>query len=145
MSRYLSLKKTVLALMLTFAVVGAARAQDPSKNTGYCTGVPFSLTAGDVKVFFVVDDVVGAAGSNVTLRLYNAEGTTVAVKKVTVAAGRTVTLPYQGAGLLRAQATFDSPLTVSDRRQAAASVEVNELGVKLILPVSCTVQDNIGR
>ena len=145
MSRYPSLTKTVLALILTFGAAASVGAQDPTK-TGYCTGVPFSLTASDAKVHFAIDDVSGAPATNVTLRLYNGDGTLVVGKKVVaLPAGRTVTLSYQGSGLLRAQATYDWPTSASARRAAVSSVEMIELGVKLIIPVSCTVQDNIGR
>lgn len=144
MTRYPSLTKTVFALMLTL-LTAAAAAQAQEKDTGYCNGGPFPLNGGDAKILFAIDDVVGGGTSIVTLRLYNAEGTAVASKKVTLAAGKTVTLPYHGSGVLRAHATFDVPLTASGRRQPVASVVVDDFALKVILPLLCTVQENIGR
>jgi hypothetical protein len=146
MSMYPSLTKTVLALMLTFAAAVAASAQGPVTTNGYCNGGPITLIGGELKFYFAIDDVNGAPGSEVTLRVYNAEGTVVVGKKVTLAAGKTVTLPYQGSGLLRVQATYDIPDITSGRRRAVSSVDVSDFnGFRTVIPVSCTVQDNIGR
>jgi hypothetical protein len=146
MSMYPSLTKTVLALMLTFAAAVGARAQDPTTTTGYCNGGPFTLLGGEVKFYFALHGVNGAPSSDVILRLYNAEGTLVAGKKATVAPGKTVTLPYQGSGVLRAHATFDSPTPMIDQVQVASSVDVFDFnGFRAVIPLLCTVQDPIGR
>lgn len=146
MSMYPSLTKTVLALMLTFAAAVAARAQDPTTTNGYCNGGPFNVIGGDVSFRIALHDVNGAPASNIILRLYNAEGTLVAGKKVTLAVGKTATLLYQGSGVLRAHATFDSPTATSGQRRMVSSVDLSDFdGFRAVIPVSCTVQDPIGR
>jgi hypothetical protein len=152
MSRDVQLKHGLLAFMLAgFAV--AAHAQivatpgpAPALPSGYCTGPPFTLTAGDVHFHVGLDDVLLAPAMNVTMRLYNSEGRVVAARTVTLAAGQTRTLDFRGTGLLRAQATFESLLDPGDRRETTASVEVLDVdNIKAVIPVKCVPNENVTR
>ena len=150
MLRDLRLKAGVFALMLTGVAV-AAHAQiigvpDPTLPPGYCTGGPFTLTAGEVKFHVALDDRPLAPPMDVTMRLYDSEGNIVARRAITVGAGQTGTLEFRGTGLLRAQATFGSLLNPSDRRETVGSVELLDVdNFKAVIPVKCVPNENIGR
>ena len=148
MLRGISPKKTVLALMLAGVAAVAARAQivqDPGPTLpGYCTGGPFTLTAGEVKFHVALDDQPDALPMNVTLRIYDAQGSVVARLRTPLAAGYTTTLEHRGAGLLRAQATFDSLVNPSSRRQTVGLVEVFDVdGFRAEIPVQCRPNERI--
>jgi hypothetical protein len=150
MLRNLSPKKTVLALLLTAAAVVGARAQivqDPGPTRpGFCTGGPFTLTAGHVKFHVALDDNPTAPSMLVILRLFDSKGNVVARDRAQLAAGHTTTLEHTGAGLLRAQATFESLLAPSNRRETAGSVEVFDVdGFRAVIPVLCSPNENIGK
>jgi hypothetical protein len=151
MSRVLSLRKAVLAVILTAVAIVAARAQivqDPGPTRpGHCTGGPFTLTAREQARFHVaVDDRADASAMRVTLRFYDAEGSVVARRTVELAAGHTTTLEHSGAGLLRAQATFETALNASNRRVTVGSVEVFDVDtIRLVIPVQCIPNENIAR
>ena len=146
----LSPKKTALALLLTGAAVVGVRAQivqdSGPASPGFCTGGPFTLTAGRVKVHVALDDNPGAPPMIVTLRLYDAAGTIVARRKTQLAAGQTATLEHRGDGLLRAQATFDSLVNPSDRRETVSMVEMFDVdGFRAEIPVKCIPNEGIGK
>jgi hypothetical protein len=105
-----------------------------------------TLTAGVLKFHFALDDDPLAAPMTVTLRLYDSEGSIVARRTVTLAAGATSTLEFSGSGLLRAQATFDSLRNPGNRREAVGSLEVHDIdNFRAVIPVKCVPNENIGR
>ena len=150
MWRHFSPKKTALALLLTGAAVIGVRAQivqnpGPSRP-GFCTGGPFTLTAGLVMFHVALEDDSEAPPMIVTLRLYNADGAIVARHRAQLAAGQTTTLEYRGDGLLRAQASFESLVNPSDRRETVGLVEMFDVdGFRAEIPVKCLPNENIGR
>jgi len=148
MLKHLSPNKTVLALLLAAAAVVGVRAQivqDPGPTRpGFCTGGPFTLTAGQVKFHVALDDNPGAPSMLVTLRLYDSDGTIVARRRAELAGGHTTTLEHRGYGLLRAQATFESLINPSNRRETVGSVEVFDVdGFRAEIPVKCIPNENI--
>ena len=150
MVRDLRLKHGVLATILV-GFVAAAQAQivataEPTLPPGYCTGGPFTLTAGGVMFHVLLDDDPSAPPMRVSMRLYDSEGTVVAHRNVTLAPGQARTLGFRGSGLLWAQATFESLLDPGDRRNTAGSVELFDVdNIRTIIPVKCVPNENIGR
>jgi hypothetical protein len=150
MLRQLQLRQGVLAFVLVGIGV-AAHAQiigtpEPTLPPGYCTGGPFTLTAGAVQFHLALDDRPLAPPMEVTMRFYDSAGNIVARRTATLAAGQTTTLEFRGTGLLRAQATFGSLLNPSDRRETAASVELFDGdNFRAEIPVKCVPNENIGR
>jgi len=151
MLKHLRPQKTALALLF-IGFIGAAvigvRAQivsDPGPSRpGYCTGGPFTLTAGRVKFNVGLDDNPAAPPMTVILRLYDADGTIVARHRAQLAAGETTTLEHRGDGLLRAQATFESLLNPSNRRETVGLVEMFDVdGFRAEIPVKCMPNENI--
>jgi hypothetical protein len=139
---------SALALMLLSVVSVAADAQlvaTPSPVLpGHCTGGPFTLTAGEVKVHVALDDVPLAPAMDVTLRLYDSEGSVVAARRTTIAAGKTTTLEFRGSGLLRPQVTFDSLVNPGARRRTVASAEVLDIdNLRIVIPVLCFPTERI--
>jgi hypothetical protein len=97
-----------------------------------------------VRVHFALDDGPLAPAMNVTLRLYDSEGTVVAWRKTEVAAGKTATLEFRGTGLLRAQATFETLLNAPPRRRAVASAEILDIdNLRIVTPVQCFPNERI--
>ena len=149
MARELWVMMSVLALTLTVVAAVAVNAQlvatPQPLPQGHCIGGPFSLTAGSAKFYFALDDALPAPPVKVTLRLYDAGGSLVASRTVTTLAARTITtLEFQGAGLLYAQASFDSILNPSDRRDTSASVELFDVdGFRAVIPVKCLPDERI--
>jgi hypothetical protein len=149
MLREQKVKKSAFALMLLCAASIAAHAQIAANPApvlpGYCDGGPFTLTAGEVKFHVALDDAPLAPAMNVTLRLYDSEGNVVARHVATIAAGKTTTLEFRGAGLLRAQATFDSLANPGERRRTVASAEVSDSvdNLRLVIPVQCFPNERI--
>jgi hypothetical protein len=148
MSTHFGPKTVALALLLAAAAAVGLRAQIVQDagpvRPGYCTGGPFTLTAGQVKFHVALDDDPGAAAMTVILRLYDSTGAVVARERVQLSAGHTVTLEYAGHGLLRAQASFESLLNPSDRRAAHGSVELFDVdGFRAEIPVQCIPNENI--
>ena len=146
----LRLKQGVLAFMLAgFGVAAHAQIIEtpgPTPPLGYCTGGPFTLTAGAVKFHVGLDDRPLALPMDVTMRLYDSEGNVVARRRVTLAAGQTRTLEFRGTGLLRAQATFSSLFNPGDRRETVGSVELFDVdNFRAVIPVKCVPNENIGR
>jgi hypothetical protein len=152
MLRDIPLKKSVLALMLTGVVASTASAQTISTAgdtppPGQCTGGPFTLTAGEEVLFHIaLHDAPLAPAMKVTLRIYDSDGTIVAKRTVTLAAGKTTTLGFRGAGLLRPQATFESLLNPNALRETVGSVELHGVdNFRAVIPVKCLPNENIGR
>ena len=150
MARNSGLMKSVLALVLTTVAAVTARAQivavpQTTLPQGYCTGGPFSLTAGEAKFYVALDDSLPAAAMKITLRFYDAAGTVVASRTVTTLPVRTATsLEFSGAGLFWAQASFDSLPEASARRETVASVELFDVdGFRAVIPVKCIPNENI--
>jgi hypothetical protein len=145
----LTLTKCVLALMLTAVAAGTVNAQiiavPPPLPQGHCTGGPFSLTAGEAKFHVALDDALPALPMKVTLRLYDAGGSLVASRTVTALPARSATtLEFSGAGLFYAQASFDSILNPSDRREVFGSVELFDVdGFRAVIPVKCLPDERI--
>ena len=148
MLRELRVRNIALALVLASVASAAAHAQLVATPApvlpGYCTGGPFTLTAGEVKFHVALDDAALAPAMNVTLRLYDSEGTVVARHTATIAAGKTTTLEFRGGGLLRPQATFDSLVNPGERRRPVASAEVSDIdNLRLVIPVQCFPNERI--
>jgi hypothetical protein len=145
------MKIGVLAVTLTSAAVIGADAQvlapsGPTAPPGFCTGGPFTLIGGSARVHVGLDDRSGAAPMRVTVRLYDAAGTIVASRTVTLAAGATATLEFRGAGLFRPQATFESLVNPGDRRETVGSVELHDIdNFRAVIPIKCVPNENIGR
>jgi hypothetical protein len=145
MSRELKLTRGVLALILAGVVVVAAGAQT-TPLPRFCTGGPFTLTGGEANFRLALDDNPTAPPMGVTMRLYDADGNIVARTNVQLAAGKTATLAFRGAGVYRAQATFDSLINPSDRRDTAGAVELFDGdNFRAVIPVECGPNENIGR
>jgi hypothetical protein len=151
MLRDLRVKIGVLALTLTSAAVIVAHAQivapsGPTLPPGFCTGGPFTVNGGEVKFHVALDDHPRAPSMRVSLRLYDSAGAIVARRTVTLAAGAAATLEFRGGGLLRAQATFDSLVNPSDRRETVGTVELHDVdNFRAVIPVQCVPNENIGR
>jgi len=139
----------VLALMLTAAAAVTVNAQIVANPQplpqGHCTGGPFSLIAGEAKFHIALDDALPALPMKVTLRLYDAQGSLVASRTVTALPARTITtLEFRDAGLFYAQASFDSILNPSERRETFGSVELFDVdGFRAVIPVKCIPNERI--
>lgn len=151
MSRDFRMKIGVLVVMLTGAAGIGAEAQivapsEPAERPGFCTGGPFTLIDGAAWFNLALDDRSLAAPMRVTMRLYDAAGTIVARRTVTLAAGATARLEFRGAGLFRPQATFESLANPGDRRETVGSVELHDIdNFRAVIPVKCVPNENIGR
>src|SRR5262245_6968162 len=139
------LTKSVLALALTAVAAVTVNAQivanPPTLPQGHCTGGPFPLIAGVAKFYVVLDDNRPAPAMKVTLRFYDAhdadgDGAAVASDTVTLSARKAATLEFSGSGLFYAQASFDSLLNPSDRRDTFGAVELSDVdGFRAVIPV----------
>ena len=151
MVRDLRLTKSVIALTLTAVAAVTVNAQivanPQTLPQGYCTGGPFSLTAGEAKFHIALDDTLPAPAMKVTLRFYDADaedGAAVASRTVTLSARKATTLEFRGAGLLWVQASFDSLLDASARRETVGSVELFDVdGFRAVIPVKCLPNERI--
>ena len=149
MARHSRLMKSVLALLFTTVADVTARAQivavpQTTLPQGYCTGGPFSLTAGEAKFHVALDDSLPAPAMKITLRIYDAAGTAVASRTVTLPARTATSLEFRGAGLFWVQASFDSLLEASARRETVGSVELFDVdGFRAVIPVKCIPNENI--
>ena len=150
MARHSTLKRSALALVLMTIAAVTARAQisalpQTTLPQGYCTGGPFSLTAGEAKFHVALDDSLLAPAMKITLRFYDAQGTAVASRTVTSLPVRTATsLEFRGAGLFWVQASFDSLPEASARRQTVGSVELFDVdGFRAVIPIKCIPNENI--
>jgi hypothetical protein len=139
---------TVIALMLTAVAAATVNAQivavprnPPSQGT--CTGGPFNLTAGGARFYFVFDDDLSAPPMRVTLRFYNAGGSEVASRRVTLPARRATTLEFSGTGLFWAQASFDRLPEAGPRRTTLGRVELFDVDGFKAVNVVCFPNDNI--
>jgi len=134
---------TALALALAGTSGTMVQAQQV-ELPDHCTGVPFTLTSGQVKFHVALDAGLLAESSAVTMRIYNSRGTVVAERSATVAAGRTVTLTFEGRGLLRAQLDYSTPATPGPRRKIVSSVEVSDVDrFRTVIPVDCSGGESV--
>jgi hypothetical protein len=152
MVRDLRLMKSVLALTLTAVAAVTVNAQivanPPPPPQGYCTGGPFTLTAVEEARFYIgLDDTLPALPMKVTLRFYDAhgDGTAVASRTVTALPARNAaTLEFHGSGLFYVQASFDSLLNPTDRRETFGLVEVFDVDrIRAVIPVKCLPNERI--
>jgi hypothetical protein len=138
----------VIALMLTVVAAATVNAQivaappDPP-SPGNCTGGPFTLTAGEAKFHIALDDNLPAPSMRVTLRFYDAGGSEVASRTVTLPARRATTLEFSGTGLFWAQASFDSLPNAGPRRTTLGRVELFDVDGFKAVNVLCFPNDGI--
>ena len=117
-----------LLLLLTGVAVGVAGAQIAGtfQRTGSTSTGLFTIHDGEAVNFSVSldDDSSGPVG-RVLMRLIDDQGTVKVGRLVSLAPGRSATLPYNVPGRYRAQfEKQESTPSLSDRRSVAGTVEV---------------------
>jgi hypothetical protein len=146
MVKDLRLIKSVIALMLTAVAAATVNAQIVSTPRtpppqGTCTGGPFNLTGGEAKFHIALDDDLPAPSMRVTLRLYDAGGSEVASRTVTLRARGATTLEFRGTGLFWAQASFDSLANAGPRRTTFGMLELFDVdGFKAVNVICLPVE-----
>jgi hypothetical protein len=145
MVRDLGPLKSVIALVLAVVAAATVNAQVvavPPPPPGHCTGGPFSLT--DKAVFYLgLHDTLPAPSMKVTLRFYNANGSEVASRTVTLRAQRATTLEFHGSGVFWAQASFDRLANASPGRRTFGRVELFDVDGFKAVNVVCFPNDNV--
>jgi hypothetical protein len=125
------MKVTAVVLLLSGIAVGAAGAQVAAtfRRTGGVASGLFTLAEGQAVNFSVaLDDLTSGPVGNVKMRLYDHMGTLRSERLVSLAPGRSATMPWDVPGRYRVQVdVLESSSSLSPRRQVATSVEVYEL------------------
>jgi hypothetical protein len=124
-----SRRAIALGMLLVGMFAGAVGAQvaQAALQARYLNTALFSVAEGTRLNFHVsLDDARGAPPATVLLQLFNRDGAVVASKQVTLAAGKSTTLTYDGpAAFVRAHARgLDSVLGLVDRRTLVGTVEL---------------------
>jgi hypothetical protein len=134
-----------LALLIVGVITGAVGANALQANDRFSilgSGL-FTVDPGEMTNFNVsLVDGRGGAPARILLRLFDANGTVVARRDVTLAPGQSATLRYGQPGVLRAQAQIAEPTTtlLGDQRTVLSTVEISGIGDPKSLDLNITAR-----